>query len=296
MDRRRKVLFSILNGVLILFAVWILDVSAQDDSIMRFSGSKYMYFDVTDSAKYYLEHHPNSNVEVSFRDYYSVVSAILEKSADAIMVLGKLDDDMKQEASEQGIQLQEQLVGWGAVVLVVDPHNPVNELSVEQVRKIFLGEYKNWKDVGGIDEPIVTMSRDDSVSGTEKFFKESVLNGQPMGQQTVRSFDHDIVRAVWKRKGSIADARYAEAMRGRIKGLVKVVSIKEDKESLAIMPSVDTLRSHTYPMSAPMYLYFDTKSKTNGLNDFVQFCARRGLSDHYAEAKSRPASANSFSQ
>lgn len=296
MDRRRQVMFSLFTSILMISAVWILDLPAQENNVVRSSGSRYMYFDVTDLAKNYVERHPNSNVEVGYADHYSLIPAITGKTADVIMVLGKLDDDMKQEASEQGIQLQEQLVGWGAVALVTDSHNPVNELSMEQVRKIFLGEHKNWKEVGGLDEPIVTMSRDEAVSGTEKFFRDSVLNGQPLGQQTVRAFDHDIVRAVWKRKGSIADARYSEAMRGRIKGLVKVISIKEDKESPAIMPSVDTLRTRSYPMAAPMYMYFDAKSKTNGLNDFVQFCARRGLSDHYAEAKGRPDSANSFSR
>lgn len=285
MDVHRKVLFSLLNGFLIVFGLWILDVPAQDGNVVRFTGSKYMYFNITDLAKYYQERHPNCQIEVNFGETYSLVPAVLEKSTDAIMALGKLDNDMKQEASEQGIELQEQLVGWGAVVLVADPLNPVSELSLEQVRKIFLGECKNWQEVGGLDEPITVMSREESVSGTEKFLKEFVLNGQPFGQQTLRLFDPDIVRAVWKRKGSIADARYIEAMRGRIKGMVKVIAIKEDAGTPGIVPSVESLRTQSYPMSAPMYLYFDANSKTNSLKDFVQFCAHRGLGDLYAQVK-----------
>jgi phosphate transport system substrate-binding protein len=192
---------------------------------------------------------------------------------------------MKQEAVEQGVQLQEQLVGWGGVTIVVNPENPINELSIDQVRKIFLGQHKNWKEVGGPDEPIVPMTRDESISGTEKFLRDFVLNGDPTAQQTVRLFDHDVARAVWKRKGAVADARYTEAMRARIRGRVKVVAIKQDENSPAIMPSVDSLRSQSYPVSAPMYLYYDNKSKLSDLNEFARFCARRGLGDQYAEAK-----------
>ena len=138
-------------------------------------------------------------------------------------------------------------------MLVTSPDNPIDELTLEQVRKIFVGEYQNWKEVGGLDEPIVTMSRDDAVSGTEKFFREFVLKGFPFKQQTVRLFDADIATAVWKRKGSIADARYTEAIRGRIRGMVKIIAIKEDENSQAIT-LLDSLRSKFYPVSAPMFV------------------------------------------
>lgn len=274
-----------LRAVLVLLVLWVSSSSAEENGTIRFSGSKYLSFHVTDMAKHYVDNHPNTNVTVSSGDHYSLVSAIAKKNVDAIMLLGKLDDDMKQEAADQGVQLQEHLIGWGGVTIVVNPENPVNELSIEQVRRIFLGQHKNWKEIGGPDEPIVPMTRDESISGTEKFLRDFVLNGEPTGQQTLRVMDHDIARAVWKRKGAIADARYTEAMRARIKGHVKVVAIKHDENSPAIMPSVDSLRSQTYPVSAPMYLYYDGKSTLNGLQDFALFCARRGLGDQYADAK-----------
>jgi phosphate transport system substrate-binding protein len=245
-----------------------------------------MYFNVTDLAKYYTERHPKFNAVVTCAEPYTLLPAISEKTSDAIMVLGKLDEDAKNEAVELGMQLHEQLVGWGGVVLVTDPANPVEQLTLDQVRMIFLGEHRNWKEVGGPDQPIVTMSRDESVSGTERFFRESVLHGFPMWQQTVRLFDPDIVRAVRTRKGSIADARYTEAIRGKIRGMVKIIAIKEDEASAAVMPSVDAVRNQSYPLSAPLYLYYNAQSWTHELKDFVNFCARRGLGERFAEAES----------
>jgi len=209
----------------------------------------------------------------------------MDNTSDAIMTLGKMEEDLKEEAVEQGIHLQENIVAWGAIALVTDPNNPVNELTMDQVRKIFVGEYVNWTQVGGLDEPIVTMSRDEAVSGTERFFREFVLHGFPLVQQTVKLFDPDIVRAVWNRKGSIADARYTEAVRGRIRGMVKIIALKENKESPAVMPSVDTIGDRSYALSAPQVMYYDVKSNSRGLKEFVDFCADRGLGTHHAWLK-----------
>lgn len=285
MDSHQKVLFSAINLMLILFAAWISYAPAQENNIVRLSGSKYMYFGVTDLAKLYTDRNPDFNVVVTHTDSHAALPALLQKASDAIMVLGKLDDDAKNEAAEAGIQLYEHVIGWGAVVLVTNPENPVHELTVEQVRKIFLGEIQNWRDVGGSDEPIATMSRDEAVSGTENFFREFVLEGSPMAQKTIRVLDHNIVNAVWKRKGSIADARYTEAIRGRIKGMVKIMAIREDANSPAIVPSVENVKNRSYPLGAPLVLYYDARSGSQTFKDFVGFCARRGLGDQVAEAK-----------
>jgi phosphate transport system substrate-binding protein len=286
MDRERKVLLSAITGIVVMFSC-VSNLKAEETYAARFIGSRYVYFTITDLAKVYMDRHPAASVLAGYSDYHAMVDAIVDKTRDAIMVLGKLEDDMKEEALERGILLQEHAVGWGGVALVTDPGNPVEELTLDQIRKIFLGEYVNWREVGGLDEPIVPMSRDEQVSGTERFFRESVLDGRPFTQMTVRLFDPDIVRAVWKRKGAIADARYTEAVRGRIRGMVKIIAIKEDENSPAVMPSVDNLRNEVYPLTAPMFVYYDSTSFGNVLRDFANFCSRRGLGFQYADATKR---------
>jgi phosphate transport system substrate-binding protein len=276
---------AVISAILINCIMWSSAAQADNSTVVHLSGSKYLYFTVMDLARRYMERAADTKVIVTHADQHSYLQSLSDNTSDAIMTLGKLEEDLKEEAVEQGISLHERVVGWGAVALVTDPKNRVNELTKDQVRKIFLGEYVNWAQVGGLDEPIITMSRDEAVSGTERFFREFVLHGFPLVQQTVKLFDPDIVRAVWKRKGSIADARYTEAVRGRIGGMVKIIAIKEDEDSPAIMPSVDTIGDRSYPLSAPQVLYFDTKSSTRGLREFVDFCADRGLGTHHAWLK-----------
>jgi hypothetical protein len=79
-------------------------------------------------------------------------------------------------------------------------------------------------------------------------------------------------------KGSIADARYMEAVRGKL----KIIAIKETQDSTVITPSVDTIRDQTFPISVPLVLNDNAVSCTSELRVFVNFCVRRGLGPQYA--------------
>ncbi|AFM23203.1 PstS family phosphate ABC transporter substrate-binding protein [Desulfomonile tiedjei] len=247
-----------------------------DNAPLQIRGSKYMFFAMTDLARAYMQRNPDKSVVVDESDH-EALKDLSDKKYDAIAMLGKLDEDAQEEAEDLGLRLVEQIVGWGAVTLVTHPKNPVTELTLEQVRRIFSGEYNNWNQVGGDDELITTMTRDESVSGTELFFSQSVLRGFPFAQKTVRVFDHDIVRKIWKQPGSVADSRYTEAIRGRINGFVKIIAIKNDENSPAVMPTPETIQSQAYPLAAPMTLYFNSSNYGDNSKRFVSFCSSRGL-------------------
>src|SRR6185436_12678521 len=66
--------------------------------------------------------------------------------------------------------------------VVVNPANPVDQLSMPQISAIYTGQITNWRDVGGEDRPIVLLSRE-SNSGTYVFFLEEVIRqGDPDSQ------------------------------------------------------------------------------------------------------------------
>jgi phosphate transport system substrate-binding protein len=257
------------------------------DSV-RISGSKYTYYTALDISKLYLEKNPYSEVKITEADHHEYLQSLQSKVSDVIMTFGRLEEDIKVEATDTGIQLSEQIVGWGGVVLITDPTNQIEELTIDQVRGIFSGQYRNWKELGGPDLVILPMSRDESVSGTERLFRQLVLHDSPFAQHTIRLFDPDICRAVRNRKGSIADARYTEAIRGRIKGLVKVIAIKVDEDSQAICPSVESVQKRLYPLCAPMMVYFNSALLNHNVIKFINFWAGRGLVKQFAERSSDP--------
>ena len=139
-----------------------LTAHAQESDKILVSGSRYMYFTVTDLARHY-DKHPNSNVVVSAVDSDTGFRKFIAKEIDAYMSFRRLDDDERAEAEDKGIRLGERMVGFGAVAIIAQRENPVAELTQDQVRRIFLGELTDWSQVGGPKEPIMPMTRDESL-------------------------------------------------------------------------------------------------------------------------------------
>jgi phosphate transport system substrate-binding protein len=248
---------------------------AADRGVVKVGGAKYMSFAITDLALVFgTKLEPKARVAVETMDALTGFQKLLNKELDGFMSFRKIDEDEEDQATDAGVKLSENLVGWGAVALVTNRQNPVQELTVEQVKKMFLGEIRNWKEVGGKDEPVVTMTRDEAISGTELFFRDKVLEGSPVSQSTVKVLEHDINRAVFRQPGGLGDARYIEALRGQSRGLVKIVAIRQDADSPAVMPTEESVKDRTYVISGPLYLYAREDASSPHTAKFVAYCAQ----------------------
>ncbi len=251
---------------------------AQEKQVVKIIGSKYCYFTIEDWAGIFRADNQTINVDVKPASVYSVTEALQGNEADAVMLFGRIQEDEVEEAQENGIQLEEQVIGEGAVTFVTYRDNPINALTVDQIRKIFLGEIVNWKEVGGENLPIEPISRNEAMSGTHDYMVNNLLQGYPVGQNVLRIFHHDVVRTVWKTKGSIADARLTEGIRGSRKGMVKVLAVKATNDAKPVLPSLSTIRNRTYPVTGPLTLYYNPATLQPPAKQFVQFCSNKSLS------------------
>ncbi|MEP6662184.1 MAG: phosphate ABC transporter substrate-binding protein [Verrucomicrobiota bacterium] len=140
-------------------------------------------------------------------------------------------------------------VALDGLSVYVNSDNPVNELSVEQLRGIFTAAIKNWKEVGGKDAPITIYSRENS-SGTYEFFKEHVLQGKDFAAsaQTLQG-TAQVIQNVAKEKNGIG---YGGGAYG---SGVKHLKIKKDEGSPAIEPTEETVTNGTYPIWRYLYIY-----------------------------------------
>ena len=140
-------------------------------------------------------------------------------------------------------------VALDGLSVYVHESSPVKELTLEQVRLIFTGKIKNWKEVGGPDARIVLYSRENS-SGTYEFFKEHVLDGKDFAAsaQTMPG-TAAVLQAVAKDKNSIG---YGGAAYG---AGAKHLAIKKDENSPAIEPNEETVVKGTYPIWRYLYIY-----------------------------------------
>jgi phosphate transport system substrate-binding protein len=147
----------------------------------------------------------------------------------------------------------------------VSESNPVKQLTLAQVRDIYLGVTSNWKQVGGADGPIVLYGRENS-SGTYVYFKDHVLGGRDFSArcQTLPG-TAAVVNAVARDAKGIGygGAAYAKG--------VRELGIQKAAGAPAVMPSEATVRDGSYPISRDLYFY--TRTRPAGpVKQFVDWC------------------------
>ncbi len=113
-----------------------------------------------------VEHYEKIEVEVQGGGSTVGVS----QTENGVFDIGMLSRELKQSEKQQ---LQFKEIAKDAIVVVVNHKNPVQNISIENLKKIYKGEITNWQEVGGENKPIVVISRENG-SGTKSAFEESV--------------------------------------------------------------------------------------------------------------------------
>jgi len=159
-------------------------------------------------------------------------------------------------ARENGFEPIEFIVADDAIAVIVNPDNPVENLSLEQVSRIYKGEITNWKEVGGEDRPIVKLSRETN-SGTHVYFLETVIRLSNKEDTSIFSADTLLLPSS---EGIIVEVRdnpnaIGYDGLGYVTSNVKMVALSQGGDSKFIIPSAATVISGEYPISRHLYMY-----------------------------------------
>ncbi len=111
----------------------------------------------------------NEGVSIEIQQLGS--SAGIKNAIDGTSQIGMASRDLKEEEKSAG--LTETEIAIDAIAIVTNKSNEVKDLTVQQIKDIYTGKITNWKEVGGMDAPIVVVSREDG-SGTRGAFEEIV--------------------------------------------------------------------------------------------------------------------------
>ena len=107
-----------------------------------------------------------ADVEVKHSKKHNAYINLINRNADLILVT-KLSEDEQKLAKGQGIELEIVPIAKDGFVFFVNKDNPVENLALNEIQKIYNGKIKNWKDVGGLDTKITAFQRpENSVSQT----------------------------------------------------------------------------------------------------------------------------------
>ena len=166
----------------------------------------------------------------------SGIKAVQEGRCD----IGLASRKLKSEEAASG--LTETVLAYDGIAVIVNPENPVSDLEVEAIAKIYTGEITNWSEAGGKDGEIVLIGRE-AGSGTRDGF-ESITNTEDacMYRQELTSTG-DVITAVSQNPNAIGYASLAS-----VKDTVKAIKVG------GVAPSDETIKNETYAIQRPFVL------------------------------------------
>jgi phosphate transport system substrate-binding protein len=216
-------------------------------------------------AEDYMKKNAGKKVQVTGGGSGTGIAALLNGTTDVANSSRAMKDSEKAQLQQRfNAPPTETPVAKDGVAIYVNEKNPVSQLTVAQLRGIYLGDVTNWKELGGPDARIVLYSRENS-SGTYVFFKENVLGKDDMAAtaQTLPG-TAAVVNAVAKERNGIGYGGAAYA-----KGVKELKIAGEDGQ--AHLPTAENVKSGKYALARPLFVY--TRSAPQGeVKDFIDFC------------------------
>ena len=175
---------------------------------------------------------------------------LIEGKTDVIIASRDISRNEKAAAEELGVELETAPLAIDAMVFIVNPKNPVKNLTSDQVRKIYSGEITNWKEVGGVDHTITPYIRD-ADSGSQEKMETMVMAGLKMIEGLPETIGGGMLSPYWSIEQDeygigYTPFYYCTAM---VRDLIKVDMLSIN----GVAPSKKTLKDGSYPFISSIY-------------------------------------------
>jgi phosphate transport system substrate-binding protein len=195
-------------------------------------------------AEYYMALHPNVNITVSESGSGNGAKSLINGACQVADMSRFMKDAEFKAAAEKGITPVAHVVALDGIAMITHPRNPVRDLTVEQVRDIYMCRITNWKELGGPDIKIIVISRDTN-SGTYETFEGLVMNKEKIAEGTEYVGSNGAVRQrVQSTKAAIGYVGL-----GFVDRTVKALRIN------GVQPTQTTLASGEYPIARPLFMF-----------------------------------------
>lgn len=208
----------------------------------------------------YMAQHANVFIDYAGGGSNIGLMSFLANEADLIFVSRAIQPEEQHQLDKKGAAIDTFAIDGLAVI--VNLNNPVKSLSMQQLRDIYAGRIRNWKEVGGADWPIALYSRDIS-SGTYSFFKDKVLDSLDYAKDDINlTHNEEIVNNVANTKQAIGYVGLSYINRPNIKPVPLV--FKEGEAPQA--PNFQNIGSNSYLLKRYILLVYhaDEKPEVSG--------------------------------
>ena len=211
------------------------------------------------AAEAYMDNNPDADITVRGGGSGTGIAALIDGATDIADASRPMKDKEIKTAREKGINPVAHIVARDGIAVVVHPDNPINEISIQDIKAIYTCEISRWDKIGGKGS-IVVVSRD-AASGTFEAFNELALNNAKLTDAALMLASNlEIARTVAQTPGAI--------------GYIGLGYLSDDVKALkveGILPSEATVNDGSYPLARPLFMYTNGNPKglAKGFIDFI---------------------------
>lgn len=260
----RKIKCFIAMIAVLLFSANI--VMAKSDMV-EIKGSDTLINVVQKLAEVYMKGHPGTSISVTGGGSGTGIAALVNGKCDIANSSRGIKSKEVEDANTRGIDPKRVVVAIDGLSIITNAKNPLDRLTVDEIGKIYRGDVKNWKDLGGSDAPINLYGRQ-SNSGTYDFMKEIVMKGEYSPNMKSMNGSAQIVEAVKQDLGGIGyvGVGYVKDATG-----ITVLNVAADPTRGYFSPlNSKDVKAGNYPITRPLNQY--TNGAPKGVaKDFIIF-------------------------
>ncbi len=187
---------------------------------------------------------------------------IREAAAKTADIGGSCRRHLRGVDAERGVTMVP--VAWDALVVIVNKDNPVDSVSMEDLRKVFLGEITNWKELGGNDEPIKLFARQSKNSGVGRTTRKLLFGNYKQEFAASEFFPSSgpLEKQIEVDPVAIGITGVSSARKRK----VKIIDLNGKS------PSYENVASGNYLLYRPLYLAFNENSAhAETVKDFIKY-------------------------
>ncbi|MBN1499918.1 MAG: phosphate ABC transporter substrate-binding protein [Spirochaetes bacterium] len=256
--KRIVLIFSIFClSSTVLFAGWF-SKSNSDKVIIK--GSTTVLPIAQKCAEAFRKVDSNITLSISGSGSGDGIKAIIEGSCDIANASRDMKDSEKSAAATAGKKIEKHVVAIDMITPIVHPSNKIKNLTIDQLKAIYKGEIKNWKELGGQDMNIVVVSRDSS-SGTFEVWEEKVMKGtKVLPAALLQASNGAVVSTVANNPKAIGYIGF-----GYLNSSINGVSVN------SIEPSLENGKAGKFPLSRELYMFTDRNTASKSAMKFINF-------------------------
>jgi len=264
MLKKSVVLFGVITAMLLVTTMaWAGNIVIKGSTTVLPIAQK--------TAEAYMKQNPDVKISLSGGGSGNGMKALIDGSTNIADSSRFIKGKEVKLAVEKGVYPVPFAVAYDCIVPVVHPGNSIVNITMAQLKDIYMGKVKNWKEMGGPDRPVVVVSRDTS-SGTYEVWEAKVMNKERVYPGALLQASNGAVsQAVAKNKNAI--------------GYIGIGYVNADVKALMvnrIVGSKDTTLNGTYPISRPLFMFTPGWPEGDVLN-FINFVLNPEKGQKYVE-------------